>query len=345
MVEPRQEQTNDGQDMEKAIKSIAGDDLVNESFRRDGNLDGFMFTGSARPDLGFHFGYLMYIPSVLRDTPVLIVEGPAVGETGPIDRACEIVYDKAVFELSTGGFPHYLANELQCPVIMPLFPRPEDKENNTDIFTHALTSRAMTVTDCPIERIDLQLIAMFRDIKERFLRAGTRLYDRFIVKGFSAGGEFAHRFTLLHPQYVLAAVGGGNMHAFTLPLKSYQEETLIWPNGMGNAASFCEFDFDCYRAVKQLFYMGEMDFNDSVPYNDSYTEEERQQVYRLFGKVGMPDRWNKYQELVGTLGLDNITCRTIAGLDHRPGNEIRKYITAFLGDILAEIATAQPCTA
>lgn len=322
---------------EKIINSIAGDDLVNNSFNRDGNPDGFMFTGSARGELGFHFGYLMYVPSVLRDNPVLIVEGAAVGEVGPMEKACEIVYEKAMFELSTGGFPHYLANQLRCPVIMPLFPRPEDKENQTDIFTHALTSRAMAVTNSSIERIDLQLIAMFQDIKNRFSRGGITLYDKFIVKGFSAGGEFAHRFTLFHPQYVLAAVGGGNMHAFTLPLKTYQKETLIWPNGMGNTDAYCEFDFACYREVKQLYYMGELDFHDPVPYEDSYTEEERGQVYRLFGKIAMPNRWNKYQELVKILGLGNITCKTMAGLDHKPGKEIREYITAFLGDIVGAI--------
>lgn len=321
----------------KMINCIAENDSVNDSFGRDGNLDGFLFTASAKPELGFHFGYFMYVPSVLRATPVLIVEGPSVGEVGPMDKACEIVYEKAVFELTTGGFPHRLARVLQCPIIMPLFPRPEDKENNTNIFTHALTSKAMSVTDSPIERVDLQLIAMFQDIKNRFQRAGVKMHDKVIVKGFSSGGEFAHRFTLLHPQCVLAAVGGGSMHSFTLPLKTYQGETLIWPNGMGNTDSYCSFDYDCYKAVKQLFYMGDLDFNDAVPYNDSYTEEERQQVYRLFGKVGMPDRWNKYQELVKTLGLDNIECKTNPGLDHRPGNEIRDYITIFLRDILAGI--------
>lgn len=322
---------------EKIINIVAGNDSFQDSFGSDGNSDGFIFTGSARPELGFNFSYLMYVPSVLRTEPVLIVEGPAVGEVGPMDKACEIVYDRAIFELSISGFPHALAYELQCPIIMPLFPRPEDKENNTNIFTHALTSRVMEVTDSPIERIDLQLIAMFQDIRNRFLRAGIKLYDKFIVKGFSAGGEFAHRFTLLHPQYVLAAVGGGNMHSFTLPLKTYQEETLIWPNGMGNTDSYCGFDYDCYKAVKQLFYMGEMDFNDSVPYKDSYTEEERQQVYRLFGKIGMPDRWNKYQELVKTFGLENITCKTSSGVDHKRSNEIMDYIPVFLGNILAAI--------
>ncbi|MDE6420479.1 MAG: hypothetical protein K2K87_08125, partial [Lachnospiraceae bacterium] len=117
----------------------------------------------------------------------MIVEGPAVGEVGPMDKACEIVYEKAVFELTAGGFPHELARVLQCPIIMPLFPRPEDKESNTNIFTHALTSRAMSVTGSTIERVDLQLIAMFRDIKNRFLRAGMKLCDKVIIKGFSSG--------------------------------------------------------------------------------------------------------------------------------------------------------------
>ena len=84
--------------------------------------------------------------------------------------------------------------------------------------------------------------------------------------------------------------------------------------------------------------MGDMDFNDPVPYDDSYTEEERQQVYRLFGETAMPDRWNKYQELVKALGLDNITCKTDVGLNHKPGKESREYITVFLRGILAEVS-------
>jgi len=322
---------------EEIIANAADNASVTKCFNQDGSLEGFLFTGSAKPELGFHFGYLMYLPSVLREKPVLIVEGPSVDEVGPMEKACEIVYRKAMFELSPGGFPHVLARRLQCPIMMPLFPRPEDKENNTNIFTHALTSRAMAVRDSLIERVDLQLTAMFQDIRKGFAHAAVKLHDKFIIKGFSSGGEFAHRFTILHPQFVLAAVGGGNMHAFTLPLKTYQGETLIWPNGVGNTDSWCRFDFQCYKAVKQLFYMGDMDFQDAVPYHDSYTEKERQQVYRLFGKCGMPDRWNKYQELVVTLGLDNIICKTNVGLGHMPGNEIRTYIMEFLSDILAEI--------
>lgn len=47
---------------------------------------------------------------------------------------------------------------------------------------------------------------------------------------------------------------------------------------------------------------------------------------------------NKYQELVKPLGLDNITCKTDVGLNHKPGKESREYITVFLRGILAEVS-------
>lgn len=321
------------------IKKIAFDDSFKESLDNDGVVDGYVSKFAAKPEMGFNFGYLIYIPISLITNPVLIIEGPSVSEVGPSEKACEIVYSKAVFELSTGGFSHFLAKKVQCPVIMPLFPRPEDKENNTNIFTHALSSKSMSISENPIARIDLQLIAMFRDIKNRFSNANIELYNRFIVKGFSSGGVFAHRFTILHPNYVLAAVGGGCMHSFTLPLKTFNGETLLWPNGIGNMDQFSNINpcFEEYKSVKQLFYLGDMDYNDSVPYHDSYTEEERQQVYRLFGKIGIPDRWNMYQKLIKELKLNNIVCITQHGIDHKPGNEIREYIVNYLQDIITQI--------
>lgn len=126
------------------------------------------------------------------------------------------------------------------------------------------------------------------------------------------------------------------MHSFTLPLRTYQEETLIWPNGMGNTDRYCKFDYDCYKMVRQLFYMGDQDFHDNVPYDDCYTEEERRQIYRLFGTIGMPDRWNQYQKFILDLGLHNIVCKTNPGSGHQPGKEIRNFIVDFLRNVLPD---------
>lgn len=284
----------------------------------------------------YNFGYLMYLPFEIRNDPVLIIEGPACGP-GDLEKASELVYEKAMFELSESGFPRHLAYEVKCPIIMPLIPRLIDEENNTNIYTHALTSRAMNTKIYPVERVDLQLINMFKDIKAQFESVNIKLFDKFIIKGFSAGGVLAQRFTLLHPEYVLAAIAGGSGSFLTLPLEQYKDELLIYPNGMGNTNEFCDFNFEEYKKVKQFIYMGDQDTNDAVPYRDSYTEEERQQIYRLFSENKFPDRWNLYQEIYKSLQLDNVVFKLYEGIDHRPGTEAREFIRKYVIDILQSI--------
>jgi hypothetical protein len=308
----------------------------NISVDKDGEVDGFIIRTLANPLLGFNFGYLMYLPLELRPLPVLLVEGPSVGEVGPIEKACQIIYDRALFELSTGGYPHNWAKNVGCPIIMPLFPRPEDKANN-NIFTHDLTSAAMAIKNSPIERIDLQMINMFNEIRNRFATCGIQLYEKFIVKGFSAGGAFAHRFTLLHSEVVLAVISGG-CHPSSLPLKTYKDELLLWPNGMGNMKQYSDFNFDEYKRVKQFYYMGDKDYNDSSSYCDSYTQEERDQLYRLEGKIAMPDRWLEYQKIIKELELNNITFMTCKDIAHLRGSEACKYIPKYIDEIINSIS-------
>jgi len=304
--------------------------------QESGKCDGYLIKMPPVSCKEYYFGYLMYLPFELRNNPVLLIEGPACSP-GDLEKANELVYKKALFELSQGGFPRYLAHKVKCPLIMPLIPRLIDDENNTNIYSHALTSRAMNTKVYPIERADLQLINMFKDIKKLFLSAKIYLYDKFIISGFSAGGVLAHRFTILHPEYVFTAISGGAIHSFTLPLEQYKDEILLYPNGIGNTQIFCEFDFDEYKKVPQFFYMGDEDFNDPVPYNDSYTEEERQQIYRLFGEVGMPDRWNLFQDICKSLNLDNIIFKTYKGVDHRQADEAWDFIEKYVFELLQNI--------
>ena len=69
--------------------------------------------------------------------------------------------------------------------------------------------------------MDLKLIAMFQDIKSRFAEAGTELYDKFIVKGFSAGECLPIALLCYIPSMYLQLWGeGGNMYSPILPLKT-----------------------------------------------------------------------------------------------------------------------------
>lgn len=98
-------------DTKELVGVIAGKDPFTESFDRNGCPDGYFFTGSPRPEMGFHFGYFFYLPASLREQPVLIVEGPAVGEIGPMDVACRVVAEKA----EQVCCPFHLASSAVCP--------------------------------------------------------------------------------------------------------------------------------------------------------------------------------------------------------------------------------------
>ena len=91
-------------DTKELVGAIAGKDPVTESFDRNGCPDGYLFTGSPRPEMGFQNAFL-------REQPVLIVEGPAVGEIGPMDVACRVVAEKA----EQVCCPFHLASSAVCP--------------------------------------------------------------------------------------------------------------------------------------------------------------------------------------------------------------------------------------
>lgn len=41
----------------------------------------------------------------------------------------------------------------------------------------------------------------------------------------------------------------------------------------------------------QFYFMGKLDDNDAVPYDDAFDLEERDQIFRLLGEQMMPTRW------------------------------------------------------
>ena len=95
--------------------------------------------------------------------------------------------------------------DLDVVILVPVFPRPEE---NWRIYTHAL-DRDVLETDIPeLRRLDLQLEAMIDDATNRLSRQSWRVNPKVLMWGFSASGMFVNRFTLLHPDRVLAVVVG-----------------------------------------------------------------------------------------------------------------------------------------
>jgi poly(3-hydroxybutyrate) depolymerase len=112
------------------------------------------------------------------------------------------------------------AEERQCVIMAPLFPM-----NTTDLDS----VHNYKQIDYDGVRFDHVLLAMVEEVTELW----RLIPGKFFLFGFSAGGQFAHRFAYLHPGR-LAALSVGAAGWITRP-----DHALSWPDGL--------------RGVEQLF--------------------------------------------------------------------------------------------
>ncbi|HEX2139483.1 MAG TPA: hypothetical protein VHG33_07220, partial [Woeseiaceae bacterium] len=98
---------------------------------------------------------------------------------------------------------------------------------------------------------DLVLHSMIDEVREEL----GRLEERFLLFGFSGGGQFAHRYFYLHPER-LAAVSVGAPGTVTL-----LDDTEPWWHGVGNLERHfgTGVNLDAMRGVGVQTVIGELD--------------------------------------------------------------------------------------
>ncbi|HDR14686.1 MAG TPA: hypothetical protein ENN79_04205 [Desulfobacteraceae bacterium] len=241
---------------------------------------------------GFKWPYYLSIPNNLGRNTVLLVE---TNNTGNVND------DWAVHDQSAENLAKWRSNfamDLDVPLLVPTFPRP----SGTDIYpplwliyTHALDRDCLTTTSEGLERIDLQLIAMVDDAKARLRSMGYTVAEKIFINGYSASGSFANRFTLLHPEIIQAMASGSPGGWPTVPVSTWNNETLRYPVGIADLENLIgePFNLAAFRLVPQYIYVGDKDYNDAVDYRDGFDPEDEELVNRLFGD-GEPyivERW------------------------------------------------------
>jgi pimeloyl-ACP methyl ester carboxylesterase len=96
---------------------------------------------------------------------------------------------------------------------------------------------------------DIALLKVLDDVAERF---GTGRIDEFRLFGYSGGAQFAHRFSLLHPDLVkrqaLAASG-----FYTMP-----DANASFPFGLGEGCRFSTLDSEGLTLPTKVF-VGDLD--------------------------------------------------------------------------------------
>lgn len=282
-------------------------------------------TVGADPEAGFHFPYVLSVPeSTTKAAPVhLIVE---TNNTGPLDSFEESV--EATLGAAAGrGLGPMLSRHTGRPLLMPVFPR---EKSAWQIYTHALDRDTMAIHQGPLKRLDLQLISMVEDARKRLTADGYTIPQKFVMVGFSASGSFANRFSFLWPERLAAVVAGG-LNAFPmLPVEDLRGQSMEFPLGVRDLSDITgePFNESAWKALPQMLFMGGLDDNDAVLYDDAYSESERAAIFATVGKP-MHTRWLNCQEIY-LEEKANVTLVTYSRVGHWTNRQIGLHITAFV---------------
>lgn len=259
------------------------------SFKKD--VSGTLIFTESNSAEGFEFPYYLFIPdscSIELEIPLIVEPNNSGFVNDDFNEHVESAENVASNDFYLGN---YIAQNLNSPLLVPIFPR---AKSTWEIYTHALDRDVVLQNDTKLERIDLQLLSMVNDVKKILQKKGFNIGEKIILAGFSASGTFANRFTLIHPEKVLATVAGGVNGLLMLPFDEYKGKDLKYPIGTSDFENLFDKSFDSilFSKVPQFYFMGELDDNDAIPYNDAFDESERKIIFELLGKEMQPTRWN-----------------------------------------------------
>jgi hypothetical protein len=280
----------------------------------------------AAPEKGFHFPYVIFIPNSAQGkaSSYLLVEP---NNTGRASDDLEIHRAAAIALARDSSVGNFVAKKVGIPLLVPVFPRPSSLDS---VYTHSLDRDTILISDGPLTRLDLQLLAMVTDGRERLAALGHPVNQKILLNGFSASGLFANRFTFLHPEAVAAAAYGGVNAFIMLPVAELDSQPLDFPLGLADFAKITGHPFDrtAYEAVPQFAYMGEKDENDAVVHHDAYSDEDRTLIFKLLGRTMMPDRWKAVEAVYQKQHLP-VQFKTYAGIGHGTDGKINGEVAEF----------------
>lgn len=308
-----------------ALLSVSGTISAAPSFRIE--------LVDANPDAGFHFAYLLRIPESPGATALLVESN----NSGKLHDDPLVHLAAARTFISGRGVGPYVAAELSLPLLVPAFPRPE---SHPDLYTHALDRDSLLITKGPLQRLDLQLLRMVDDARERLKASGIIVHDKFLMCGFSASGSFANRFAFLHPEKLLGVASGAVNGIPMLPAAAHSGQRLDYPLGTNDLERITSkgFNISAWRSLPQFIFMGALDENDTAPYKDAFSDDEREIIYSVIGRKMQPDRWQTAQRLY----LEQqpaVTFVTYGGVGHWTNRRINDDVANFFRAVLQAAET------
>lgn len=260
----------------------------------------------ADPEAGFNYPYYLYVPqpeSIRSDASIIVQPNDTPGGTTDdfekhLDGARQTMH----------GFPQIIADELGVPALVPVFPRPDSTPVDWTHYTHQLDRDTLMINDGPLERIDLQLLAMVdHAIDQIEAETDASIREEIMLNGFSSSGHFVDRFTVLHAERVLSVTAGGLNGMALLPLAEAEGHELRYHIGIADVDSITgeSVDLPSLSETNQFLYMGAKDTNDTLPYDDAWTSDAlRETAYQVYGDDMITERFPFCQAAYERAGVE-----------------------------------------
>ena len=307
----------------------------------------------ANPEKGFHFPYLLKTSKKTVDAKHLVVES---NNTGGHNKSIKGMTSKAKKSLGW-ALGSSISKKLNYPMLMPVFPF-ATKEIEKDLslsnsqkwkyYFPQLDSDVLKIDNDKYRRIDLQLIAMIDDAREKLLKENNQnINEKVIMVGFSSSSLFSARFTFLHPERVSVAIGGGIGGLLPVPADKINGIDAIYPIGTYDFEKITgkKFDLEEFKKTPQFYYQGTKD--KSNPFRrgaEDLTDEEYEIVKKLFVD-GLPfeDKpvslkvntamWNNSQKYINQI-VDNVKFESPKNLNHEITPKMTSKSTEFIKENL-----------
>lgn len=323
------------------MKKILG--IVVISLLLSSNVYSKTIVVKANPEKGFHFPYLLKTSKKTVDANYIVVESNNTGS----DYSIKGMTSKAKKSLNW-VLGASISKKLKYPMLMPVFPFGTSALMQNKYYFPQLDSDVLKIDKDKYRRIDLQLIAMIDDAREKLLKENNQnINEKVIMVGFSSSSLFSARFTFLHPDRVSVAIGGGIGGLLPVPADKINGIEAIYPIGTYDFENITgtKFNLEEYKKTPQFYYQGTKD--KSNPFRrgaEDLTDEEYKIVKKLFVD-GLPfgDKpvslkvstvmWNNSQKYINQI-VDNVRFESPKGLGHEITPKMIRKSTKFIKENL-----------
>lgn len=224
--------------------------------------------------------YVLYIPKNMEPgTPILLESNNYETKNTKSLKSSAIQTCKDRAELM----------DRRCPVLIPVLPSFE----TGNAYYQQLSKESLKE-----KRYDEFITGIVQDAKAKLQKEGFEPADKVFLHGYSSSGNFAQRFSMLHPEIIGSAVIGGASDG--IPTLS---EKIGYPYGIKNFENDFgkPFNKDAYNKIDFTYYVGELEYEmpseERVKDNGS-TAPMHDMSY--FHRSADPDTGRQLRKLYGT---------------------------------------------